>query len=65
MQNLGFSALLEGLQGQYISAARAEFERMALMTLVEPEEYGDFRVLAQAKGVGPGFTLLGFEDEER
>ena len=65
LQNLGFSALLEGLQGQYISAARAEFERMALMTLVEPEEYGDFKVLAQAKGVGPGFTLLGFEDEER
>ena len=61
LQNLGFPALLEGLQGEQLSAARAEFERMALMTLIEPEEYGNFRVLAQAKGVGPGFTLLGFE----
>lgn len=65
LQNLGFSALLEGLRGQSISAARAEFESMALMTLVEPEEYGDFKVLAQAKGVGLGSTLLGFEGKEQ
>ena len=35
------------------------------MTLVEPEEYGDFQVLAQAKGVGPGIELMGFEGAER
>ncbi len=65
LQNLGFSSFLDNVQSQGLSAARAEFERMALMTLVEPKEYGDFQVLAQAKGVGPGCTLLGFEGQEQ
>ncbi len=38
-----------------------ELRRMALMTLVDSDEYGDFKVLAQAKGVGLGVELLGFE----
>jgi hypothetical protein len=33
---------------------------MAMMALVDPEEYGDFKVLAQAKGQGVGMELLGF-----
>jgi hypothetical protein len=33
---------------------------MAMMALVDPEEYGDFKVLAQAKGHGFGIDLLGF-----
>jgi hypothetical protein len=33
---------------------------MAMMTLVDPEEYGDFKVLAQAKGHGVGIALRGF-----
>ena len=64
LQNLGFSSFLDDVQAQGLSAARAEFDRVALMTLVEPEEYGDFKVLAQAKGIGPGLTLLGFEGRE-
>jgi hypothetical protein len=32
---------------------------MAMMTLVDPDEYGDFKVLAQAKGPGLGLELLG------
>ena len=65
LQNLGFSSFLDDVQSQGFSAARAEFERMALMTLVKPEEYGDFKVLAQAKGVGLGISLLGFEGREQ
>ena len=65
LENLGFSSFLEELQNLGLSSARAEFERTALMALVEPEEYGAFKVLAQAKGVVPGIELLGFEDRQR
>src|SRR5215510_11232715 len=59
--NLGFSSCLEALQTQGLSAARTALSRMAMMTLVDPEEYGDFKVLAQAKGHGLGIALLGFK----
>jgi hypothetical protein len=36
---------------------------MAMMALVDPEEYGNFKVLAQAKGHGLGAALLGFESQ--
>ena len=58
--NLGFSAFLEALPAQGLSDARRELNRMAMMTLVDPDEYGDFKVLAQAKGEGLGIELLGF-----
>jgi SAM-dependent MidA family methyltransferase len=61
LTNLGFSACLDALQTQGLSAARTALSRMAMMTLVDPEEYGDFKVLAQAKGHGLGIELLGFE----
>ena len=63
LENLGFSELLEDLDGQGLSAARREFSRMALMTLVDPQEYGDFKVLAQAKGLDPNVELMGFEGQ--
>ncbi len=61
LTNLGFSSCLDALQTQGLSAARTALSRMAMMTLVDPEEYGDFKVLAQAKGNGLGIDLLGFE----
>ena len=61
LNNLGFSAYLEDLRRQGLSAARAEFNRTALMTLVDPDEYGNFKVLAQAKNVERGVKLLGFD----
>ena len=64
LTNLGFSSFLDALQTQGLSAARTALSRMALMTLVDPEEYGDFKVLAQAKGIGPGVELLGFGSQE-
>ena len=60
LTNLGFSSCLDALQTQGLSAARTALSRMAMMTLVDPEEYGDFKVLAQAKGHGLGIELLGF-----
>ena len=61
LTNLGFSSFLDGLQTQGLSAARTALSRMAMMTLVDPDEYGDFKVLAQAKGHELDIDLLGFE----
>jgi SAM-dependent MidA family methyltransferase len=61
LTNLGFASFLDALQTQGLSAARTALSRMAMMTLVDPDEYGDFKVLAQAKGHGLGIALLGFE----
>jgi SAM-dependent MidA family methyltransferase len=60
LTNLGFSSCLDALQTQGLSAARTALSRMAMMALVDPDEYGDFKVLAQAKGHGVGIDLLGF-----
>jgi SAM-dependent MidA family methyltransferase len=63
LTNLGFSSFLDALQTQGLSAARTALSRMAMMTLVDPDEYGDFKVLAQAKGHGLGMELLGFTSQ--
>ena len=63
LTNLGFSSFLDALRTQDLSAARTALSRMAMMTLVDPDEYGDFKVLAQAKGNGLGAELLGFESQ--
>jgi hypothetical protein len=34
---------------------------MAMTALVDPEEYGGLKVLAQVKGVAPAVALLGFK----
>ncbi len=65
LTDLGFSSFLDALQTQGLSAARTALSRMAMMTLVDSDEYGDFKVLAQAKGNGLGIELLGFEGQER
>ena len=65
LTNLGFSSFLDALQTQALSAARTALSRMAMMTLVDSNEYGDYKVLAQAKGNGLGIELLGFEGQER
>ncbi len=62
LENLGFASFLDALPNQGISDARRELNRIAMMTLVDPEEYGDLKALAQAKGFGVAPDLLGFED---
>ena len=63
LTNLGFSSFLDALDTQGLAAARTTLSRMAMMALVDPEEYGDLKVLAQAKGVGLSNELLGFASD--
>ena len=63
LTNLGFSSFLDALDTQGLSAARTALSRMAMMALVDPEEYGDLKVLAQAKGTGLDTELLGFASQ--
>jgi SAM-dependent MidA family methyltransferase len=60
LQNLGFSSFIDVLEGQSASSARAALNRIAMMTLVDPEQYGELKVLVQAKGLARGSELLGF-----
>lgn len=62
LTNLGFYPLLNAAPPPGRSAARTELNRLAMMTLVDPKEYGDFKVLAQVKGVELGAELLGFRE---
>ena len=48
---------------QCLSAARTALSRMDMMTLVDSEGYGNFKVLAQAKGNAFGIELLGSESQ--
>ena len=63
LANLGFSSFLDALQTQGLTYARMELRRMAMTALVDPDEMGDFKVLAQSKGIGLGLNLLGFEGQ--
>ena len=65
LTNLGFPSFLDALETQGLSAARTELSRIAMMTLVDPEEYGDFKVLAQVKGNGRETGLLGFQGQQK
>ena len=60
LANLGFSSFLDALQAQGLSYARMELRRMAMMALVDPDEMGDMKVMAQSKGIGTDVELLGF-----
>ena len=62
LANLGLDSSLQDLEAQDMSHARKELARMAMMTLVDPEEYGNFKVLAQAKGLKSNVELLGFKE---
>lgn len=60
LNNLGFSSYLDCLDTRGLSEARREFNRTAMRALVDPYEYGSFKILAQSRGVGPGIELQGF-----
>jgi SAM-dependent MidA family methyltransferase len=62
LTNLGFSSFVDALDAQGLSAARAVLSRTAMNALVDPEDYGDLKVLAQAKALAPERALLGFGD---
>ena len=64
LANLGFHEFLDAPGTPGISAARAELNRISMLTLVDPEEYGNFKVLAQAKDIALGGDLEGFRTEK-
>jgi SAM-dependent MidA family methyltransferase len=64
LANLGFSSFVAALESQGLSSARATLNRIAMMALVDPEEYGNLKVLAQAKGLDPSGPLLGFAERK-
>ena len=64
LTNLGFVSFVDALEAQGLSDARGTLSRMAMMALVDPQEYGDLKVLVQAKGTQSGVELLGLASRE-
>jgi len=62
LENLGFYSYLDSLDTKELSYARKELSRIAMKTLIDPEDYGDFKVLIQSKGVINNIDLLGFKN---
>jgi SAM-dependent MidA family methyltransferase len=60
LTNLGLPSFVAALETRGLSQARTTLNRMAMMALADPEQYGDFKVLAQAKGVELSSGLEGF-----
>ena len=62
LYNLGFQQLLDSLSRMGLDQARRDANRMAMLDLVKPGEMGDFKALAQAKGLSTDLRLAGFAD---
>ena len=60
LNNLGASLFLESLKERHLTQRELDANRMALLELVRPGEMGEFKVLAQAKGLDGDVDLLGF-----
>ena len=64
LENLGISSYFRELDKLELSAARKELNRIAMMSLVDPVDYGAIRVLAQSKGMVLEVGLMGFGEQE-
>ena len=62
LENLGFYSYLDSLDTKELSYARKELSRIAMKTLIDPDDYGDFKVLIQSKGIIKDIKLLGFKN---
>ncbi len=58
--NLGLGGLRGSLADMELSQRERDANRMGMLELAKPGGMGDFRVLAQAKGLEDGVELLGF-----
>ena len=61
LHNLGFSRFLDFLGERQLPQRERDANRMGMLELVKAGEMGDFKVLAQAKGLYQGIDLLGFD----
>ena len=60
LYNLGYQQLLDSLYRMGLDQRRMDANRMAMLDLVKPGEMGDFKALAQAKGLPEDLRLAGF-----
>jgi SAM-dependent MidA family methyltransferase len=60
LQNLGFSLFLDSLDERRLSQRERDTNRMGMLELIKAGKMGDFKVLAQAKGLDRDVELLGF-----
>lgn len=65
LQNLGFYSYLDSLDTKDLPYARKELSRIAMKTLIDPEDYGDFKVLIQSKGITNELDLVGFKNQTK
>jgi SAM-dependent MidA family methyltransferase len=63
LQNLGFSRFLDSLGSMELFQRERDANRMGMLELVKEGEMGDFKVLAQAKGLEHDLSLLGFDSK--
>ena len=64
LHNLGFRRLLDSLHGMGLDQRRMDANRMAMLDLVRPDGMGDFKALAQGKGLSADLRLAGFASGE-
>ena len=58
--NLGLTSLVDSLAGMALTQGERDANRMGMLELAKRGGMGDFRVLAQARGLEDGVELLGF-----
>ena len=58
--SLGFQQLQDSLYRMGLDQRRMDANRMAMLDIVKPGEMGDFKALAQSKGLPAGLRLAGF-----
>ena len=63
LHNLGFSKFLDSLGGMALTQRERDSNRMGMLDLVKTGGMGDFKVLAQAKGLRQGVALAGFSPD--
>lgn len=63
LEALGFDELMAAVDDEDLQEARKQLKRIAMSSLVDPEQTGEFRVLAQAKGLQPIPVLKGFVNQ--
>jgi len=63
LEALGFSRHLAMAAQQAPNDVLREFQRIAMSSLVDPEDTGDFRVLVQSKGLPAPVALRGFANQ--
>jgi SAM-dependent MidA family methyltransferase len=63
LSNLGFNAMLNNIRRSELPQNILDSNRMAILDLIKPTGMGNFKVLAQTKGLDNHLLLNGFNDK--